>query len=204
MLEDIEILTKYVFDQFIPKNTALYSPLHTYRAYMGLKKVIDRINLVAEHYLALDFAEEYLQNSSFGTPADKWRYFFNKDLDSLNRSVKDYLQILYYIAPKNKTSMTESYLDNKYSAKWFEAFVRDQYSVGYVSPCNFSLKAVALKTTVGEEEYHIEKHFKIDLTTYEQRITLQNILRERKLELEKQLSLLKKYILSNYTLNDIL
>ena len=56
---------------------------------------------MANHYLALDFSEPYLQDSSWGEPIDKWRKFFNKDLELLNKSIKKYLLNLSELFYKN-------------------------------------------------------------------------------------------------------
>lgn len=100
MLEDIQKITKILFDEFIRTNNEVKSTKNLYDIYRSLQKVIDNINLVSKHYLALNFTEEYLQNSSFRETSDKWRWAFNKDLEKLNDSVKSYLLDLYYLSIK--------------------------------------------------------------------------------------------------------
>jgi hypothetical protein len=48
----------------------MQAPRAIYNTYINLGKVLSDINLVGNHYLALDFFENYLQGSSIGTPAD--------------------------------------------------------------------------------------------------------------------------------------
>ena len=85
MLEDIKIVTTKVFDEFMDKK--LSSAKKVYLTYISMQSMIENIDLVANHYLALDFSKDFLQNSSWEEPADKWRYFFNEDLQTLNKSI---------------------------------------------------------------------------------------------------------------------
>lgn len=204
MLKDIVELTKFVFDKIVPQNLPTQSSIAIYDAYRALQKVIYGINLVAEHYLALDFTEGYLQNSSFGEPADKWRYFFNHDLEKLNESTRMYLTRLDDIALKTSDVFCNSCLSEIYDPKIFYDVVRDQYSVGLVSPCGFEMIVKTLNTKVDNRSYHIIVFEKVDLSTYEARVELQQQLREKKDSLDLELQKLKKYILNNYTLMDLM
>lgn len=205
MLKDIEKLTRFVCDQFIPKNEPIDSGLHLYRAYMALKEVIEHINLVSEHYLALDFTKEYLQNSSHGKPSDKWRYVLNEDLNTLNDSVKNYLQLLNTIAPQNINGLLRSYLSEKYKSLAYYGVVRDEYSVGYIDAAGFTLRMTQLNTkATTSDSIYITQDTSIDLSTYEQRLELQELLRTRKQTLQIYLEEIKQYIIKNYTLEDLL
>ena len=95
MLKDMLFLTKKVFDEALIKEENLPVPKKVYDVYRNLEEVISDVKLVANHYLALDFSEGYLQDSSWGQPVDKWRKFFNMDLEELNESVKTYLFWIY-------------------------------------------------------------------------------------------------------------
>jgi len=88
MLQDIVFITKKVFDEFINKELA--NARMAYFTYVKLEEVIYGINLVANHYLALDFEKDFLESSS-KKPADKWRWVLNKDLESLNKAIKEYI-----------------------------------------------------------------------------------------------------------------
>ena len=136
MIKDILFLTKKVFDEALIKEENLPNPKKVYDVYRNLKDVISDVNLVANHYLALDFSEPYLQGSSWGEPIDKWRKFFNEDLEQLNESVKKYLHNLSHLG--HGDFGFETYVNTIYSAKIYYAFVRDRYSVGFVEPkCSF-------------------------------------------------------------------
>ena len=203
MLKDILFLTKKVFDEALIKEENLPNPKKVYDIYRNLKDVISDLNLVANHYLALDFSEPYLQGSSWGEPIDKWRKFFNEDLEQLNESVKKYLHNLSHLG--HGDFGFETYVNNIYSAKIYYAFVRDRYSVGFVEPkCSF-LHINNLKIELNKiESFYISEHKKIDLSTYEARVNLKDHLNIIKNDLETELKNLKKYIKDRYTLDDLL
>ena len=77
MLNDIVKITKKIFDEALVDDKTLTVPKAVYDVYRNLSYFISDANLVANHYLALDFTEGYLQNSSWGEPIDKWRMFLN-------------------------------------------------------------------------------------------------------------------------------
>ena len=203
MIKDILFLTKKVFDEALIKEENLPNPKKVYDVYRNLKDVISDVNLVANHYLSLDFNEPYLQVSSWGEPIDKWRKFFNEDLEQLNESVKTYLQNLAHLG--HGDFGFETYVNNIYSAKTYYAFVRDRYSVGFVEPkCSF-LHMNILKIEQNKiESFYISEHKKIDLSTFEARVNLKDHLNIIKNDLETELKNLKKYIKDRYTLDDLL
>lgn len=203
MLKDILFLTKKVFDEALIKEENLPNPKKVYDVYRNLKDVISDLNLVANHYLALDFSEPYLQGSSWGEPIDKWRKFFNEDLEQLNESVKKYLHNLSHLG--HGDFGFETYVNTIFNAKTYYAFVRDRYSVGFVEPkCSF-LHMNILKIEQNKiESFYISEHKKIDLSTYEARVNLKDHLNIIKNDLETELKNLKKYIKDRYTLDDLL
>jgi len=204
MLKDIVINTRKILNEFIPSNAKINSKRALYDLYRAMHVMIDDIELVSEHYLALDFTEEFLQNSSHGKPSDKWRRFFNEDLERLNKSTKKYLMKLNSIADANDHSMCGSYLSNIYSAKSLYGFVRDEYNVGFVKPCSFSLISEVLLVDIDPDSHHMCKFSKIDLSTYEQRVALRDLLREQRKILQSEHQKLKEYILKNTTLEELL
>jgi hypothetical protein len=206
MLKDVIKLTRYVFSNFIPTDTPVDSKLQLYRLYRALLEVVERTNLVAEHYLVRDFSEPALQNSSYGAPSDKWRKVLNGDLVKLTDSVKNYLQLLNTIAPFHEDSFsTRSYLAEKYSSLSYYGTVRDSYSVGYLDAASFTLKIAQLDSKhSNNDSSHILKYKKIELHTLEQREALQTDLREKKAELQEQLLSLKAYIKRHVSLEDLL
>lgn len=203
MIKDILFLTKKVFDEALIKEENLPNPKKVYDVYRNLKDVISDLNLVANHYLALDFSEPYLQGSSWGEPIDKWRKFFNEDLEQLNESVKKYLHNLSHLG--HGDFGFETYVNTIYSAKIYYAFIRDRYSVGFVEPkCSF-LHINNLKIELNKiESFYISEHKKIDLSTFEARVNLKDHLNIIKNDLETELKNLKKYIKDRYTLDDLL
>ena len=203
MLKDILFLTKKVFDEALIKEENLPNPKKVYDVYRNLKDVISDVNLVANHYLALDFNEYYLQSSSWGEPVDKWRKFFNMDLEQLNESIKKYLLNLAYM--RHGDYGFETYVNTIFNAKTYYAFVRDKYSVGFVELKGTFLHVNNLKIEQTKiESFYISEHKKIDLSTYEARVNLKDHLNIIKNDLETELKNLKKYIKDRYTLDDLL
>ena len=203
MLKDVLFITKKVFDEALIKEENLPVAKKVYDVYRNLQEVISDVKLVANHYLALDFSEPYLQSSSWGEPVDKWRKFFNMDLEELNESVKTYLLNLAHL--RHGDFGFETYVNTIYSAKTYYAFVSDKYSVGFVEPkCTFlhvnNLKIEQTKI----ESFYIYEHKKIDLSTFEDRVSLKDELNEINTQLQEELKKLKQYIKDRYSLDDLI
>ncbi len=203
MLKDVLFITKKVFDEALIKEENLPVAKKVYDVYRNLKDVVSDLNLVANHYLALDFTEGYLQGSSWGEPIDKWRKFFNMDLEELNKSVKGYLHNLSHLS--HGDFGFETYVNTIYSAKTYYAFIRDRYNVGFIEPkCSF-LHMNILKIDQNKiESFYISEHKKIDLSTYEARVNLKDDLNNIRIKLEAELGKLKQYIQNRYVLKDLL
>lgn len=201
ILKDIQKLTTTVFNRFINNDKKLNSSKNIYDTYRKLEVMIDNINLVANHYLALDFKEEFLQNSSFGEAEDKWRYFFNEDLEKLNISIKKYIFKLYYIGFEDQRG---TFITELYSIKSFYALIRDEYNIGFVEPCSCILIQTTLNTKFDRERFHNKKFNKIDLTTFEQRKQLQKELQMQSKFFIEKLEELRQYIFDRYTIEDLL
>lgn len=203
MLKDVIFLTKTVFDQALIKKQNLYNPKNVYDTFRNLQDVVSDVNLVAVHYLALDFTESFLQNSSFGEPCDKWRYFLNKDLEKLNISLKEYLHKLSHIT--HDDFGFETYVFNIYKGKRFYGFIRDNYKIGFIEPKSYSLEFCCLKTNLDtNDSYYISENKKIDLSTFEDRVNLKNELLNISSELKEELNKLKNYIKARYSLDELL
>lgn len=203
MLKDVLFITKEVFSKALSKKKNLRNPKRVYDVFRSFQKVISDVNLVANHYLALDFTEHYLQNSSFGEPAEKWRYVLNKDLEELNGTVKDYLQNLSYLS--HDDSSFETYVNEIFNAKVYYAFVRDKYNVGFVEQKGKLLHLNILETDKKDmESFYIGKYKKIDLSTFEAKVALQKELNDINIELKIELEKLKQYIKKRYSLDDLL
>ena len=203
MLKDVLFITKEVFSKALSKKKNLRNPKRVYDVFRSFQEVISDVDLVANHYLALDFTEYYLQNSSFGEPVGKWRYVLNKDLEELNGTVKEYLQNLSYLS--HDDSSFETYVNEIFNAKVYYAFVRDNYNVGFVEQKGNLLHLHILKTDKMDiESFYIGKHKKIDLSTFEAKVALQKELNDINVELKIELEKLKQYIKNRYSLDDLL
>jgi len=203
MLRDITTLTNKVFGKFLHSKKKLASTKNLYDTYRALEMVVDSVNLVAKHYLALDFTEEFLQNSSYGKPEDKWRRFINKDLEILNKALKNYLFKLGNLRFEDSYNFSSTFLYEKYNAKTFYDFIKNDYSIGFIEPCSTILIQTLLEDVEDNKNLHIKRFNKIDLSTYEQRVALQQELLFKKKELQNALDSLKEYILKHITIYDL-
>ncbi|MDZ7817267.1 MAG: hypothetical protein U5K55_01075 [Aliarcobacter sp.] len=207
MLVDIVAISKNIYSEIIEKDVTLENPNKLYDSYRSLKQVIESSNLVANHYLALSFKEDCLQNSSIGSAIDKWKYFLNKDLNQLNEAIKKYLLTIYeivIISDKNPTFGEESILENYFNSKIYYDFVRREYSCGYVNSENLTLCMNLLVTLYDNQSYNILNKKEIDLSTYENRKDLKEHLHTQIKELEHLETKLKIYIQTKFTITDLL
>jgi hypothetical protein len=202
MLEDIIFITKKVFDDALKKEENLENPKRVYSTYRCLEEVVSDINLVANHYLVHDFNEANLQNSSFGKPSDKWRFFLNQDLEKLNDSLKEYLLNLSYLSHED---MSESYINKIYNAKSLYGFIMEEYSIGFIEQNSKQLHTNALKIDLDDSDsIYLNEYNKIDVSTYELKVELKTKLIDSNKILIDEFKKLKKYILDRYTVEDLL
>ncbi|MCI4400066.1 MAG: hypothetical protein JHC37_05830 [Campylobacteraceae bacterium] len=204
MLEDIVALTNYTIEDSLVAHKNDMDGAKVYSVYKKLANLISSAKITANHYLVLDFSEGYLQNSSFGAPADKWRYVFNKDLEELNKCAKKLLLKLRYLCYETDGNTYDSFLFRYYNHKTYYGYVRDQYSVGFLQPCGFIMNYCILDTDFKKEESeYIGRYGKLDLTEFCDREALKANILQNCNELEKQLSLIKVFLVQNFTIEDL-
>lgn len=201
MLKDIVEITQETFFEAFDSNKELSSPKIVYDVYRKLVNTVSYVNLVANHYLALIFSAENLQNSSFGEPVDKWRHFFNDDMKKLNEAIKEYLHILSHISFEEEN---ESIVSKKYNPLSYYAFVRDQYNIGFVEPRGCMLHITSLNLKDKDNSRYLADHSKLDITTFESKKELQESLNKRNELLKIELGKIKTYIQTKYILDDLL
>ena len=201
MLKDILKVTNLIVDTIEKSEEKISSPIALYDMHRSLHAVINMISLVANHYLALNMTEEYLQNSSFGEPIDKWRYFLNKDLESLNISIKEYLHKTMHIGFEDAF---ESILSFKINQKSYYGFVQDEYNIGYIEPCSYILKVTYLDTSFDIENRYLAKYKNIELDTFEKRVELQKLFNNKNIKLKLAFNKLTTYIKTSFTLDELL
>ncbi len=201
MLKDIIKVTNFIVDSIEQSDEIVSSKIPLYDLHRKLYAVIDHIGLVANHYLALSMDEEFLQNSSFGKPMDKWRYVLNGDLQTLNKSIKKYLLQAMYIGFEDAF---ESLLSSKINQLSYYAFVRDDYNIGYIEPCSSLMRVTYLDTSFKVDNRYLAKYKKIELDTFEKRVEVKELLNNKNMELKSALYRLNTYIAKNFLLDDLL
>ena len=201
MLKDARVITQYMLNEFIPDNKPLSSPKVCHLIYRKLSYLIDTANLVSEHYLVVDFGDEFLDNISYESAVHRWRELFNSDLEQLNNAIKAYLQALMKLSLKGDSSL----LNKKYNLMYLSLFIEKQYNLGCVDPCDFLLLSTVLNTKINNNQtFLIQDSDMINLETYQSKVTLQKELREEQKLLIQEYERLKSYILKNYTLEALL
>jgi len=205
MIQNITKISERVFDYFLSQHKKICSPKNLYLIYFYLNKVIEDSELVAHHYLALRFDEEFLQNSSLGIPQDKWRYFLNKDLERLNNTAKKYLLMLTGLSFDNDT-LQETFIYDFYNCKGYCDFVKRRYDIGSIPPSSLYLLQNVLNTDFKDKSayYYIEKRNKIDLSSYENRVKLKEEILKEVEKLEDLRDKTSKYIRKKFTIDDLL
>lgn len=207
MLVDIVHISKKIYSEVIDKNLKIGNPIKFYDSYRNLKQVIESSTLVANHYLALNFEEKFLQDSSIGNATDKWKYFLNKDLTQLTEALKQYLLSLYEITVINDEDLSfgeDNLLEKYFNAKSFYNLVNREYSCGHVSSENLTLCMNVLVTQYDNQSYNILNQKDIDLSTYEKRKDLKKQIHTQIEEFENLRTQLKQYIQKNFTITDLL
>lgn len=209
MLKDVLFLTKNIFDEALPKKKNFYNPKSAYDVHRSLQELINKINSIANHYIALDFTEPYLQNSSCEEPSDKWREVLNRDLKGLNEYVKNYLIKLSHLSYSTFESGTyaslELYIDKIYHSKLYCVYVEKAYNIGYLEPNSYFLKINCLnRNPKHSRKIDIYEQKEIDLSTFESRDNLKNELIKINEEFKIELQKLEAYIFERYTMKDLL
>jgi len=192
MLTDITKLTQHLFNQGFQNQRVL----SLYKIFDNLYEMINSIHLVANHYLALRFDEDFLvETTNFTSGIEKWRYFLNEDLKILQKSMRKYLISLQ--ALKESESYPKVYrifkptkythLINLYEMKVedFELQFRQiDINLDYETNRD-TIKSISLKTFKDREKlkYHLFSQMKL---------------------LEDEMDKLRNFISDNFTIDDIL
>jgi len=216
MITDIIKTTKYITERLINSKLRVSSPMYVYDSYRLLREVINNLNCLAVHYIAKRFDHENLQNSGFGKPENKWRFFVNKDLDRLNESVTKYFLSLTGIGVEDQFNEQDEgglFFEDMKVYKTYCAMITSHYSVGHIENDSTTIKTVQFiilddrKENIPIEEF-LKFNFKLykefELDTYKKRVDFSNLLFSRKDELIDELFKLNKYITENFTLEDLL
>lgn len=201
MHKDVIYLTNLIFQK---KN--LYTTDNAkalYDCFRTLQKLIASLDTFSEHYLSLSFEEDFLKNSSFGSPENKWRFFINKDLSDLTISTKDYLSSIRWLRVKANNRPNKSFVDKIYNPKGSYSFIRDSYCMGEVGS-DLILRGKALAYGDIKQYEEMERIIVIELKTYEQRLALQKYIRNNTAILNDTCNNLQNKIVSKFTIEDLL
>lgn len=201
MLQDIKNITKIVIEECILNNKKTQLSRDVYDLYRALE--IATSSIPVNNCIAIDF-ENFTEETSHGTQADKWRWKLNKSLLQLNTNIKLYLHILAKVSLQNPSIDTNGLVCKLYKQKAFHSFVRDKYSVGFIEQDRFFIISDVLSiSNLSDDTFYKNECNKYDLTTYEQRVILEDELSKTQDILKVRLEKLKKYIYRNYTVENL-
>ena len=210
MIEDVLKFTNIVIDEIYQPYNKISSPIVLYKLHLNLYLIIYYIDLVANHYLALDFSEDFLQNSSYGKPEDKWRIVLNKDLEELNEAIKKYLFNIMAVSFENDISF---WWKKSVNLKYYCGAIDSKYNVGYIENNSFILKVTYLDSefekflkmhVLDSKRLYVTKQKEINLNTFEQRVALQKDLNSKNKKLKVFFQKLTDFIRKNFALEDML
>jgi len=206
MLDDIIYLTKTIFKKSIRDNMAQEIAVPLYEVHRHLQELINMYDLVANHYLALSLEEEFLQNSSFGSPMRKWQFVLNRDLEALNNNVKKLILSLNKLGHRDYSERFISYLHKYYDPKGLYGFIREEYYVGEIviisEECFLVSNTLKIPDKGCFEDFKLITH--INLSTHEQRLKLQSEILHQKDLIIQQRNQIRKYIIRKFTIEDLL
>lgn len=138
-------------------NHLVVSPLPAV-VYMMQMDVINHYRYALEHYFTLTLDEPFLQNSSIGTPYQKWAYFTNHDFEMLSFAIHNLLRYTSRLVHETEcVAMKESerYTEmkgrsNLYTSPICEVRFRNK-SIGISVHEDNQLSIVAIRTERGTE-----------------------------------------------------
>jgi len=192
MLTDITKLTQHLFNQGFQKQKVL----SLYKIFDNLYEMINSIYLVANHYLALRFDENFLvETTNFNSGIEKWRYFLNEDLKILQKSIRKHLISLQTL--KESESYPKIYRIFK-PLKY--VYLIDLYEIKVE---NFELKFKQIDINL-DYETNRDTIKSISLKTLEDREKLKYHLFSQMKLLEDEMDKLRNFISNNFTIDDIL
>jgi hypothetical protein len=115
--------------------------------YMMQVDVLNHYRYALTHYFTLTLTEPYLQNSSLGTPYQKWAFFVNKNFEMLSFAIHNLLR--YTSRLVHETQFPAPGRDNSESMRSFWA-----KSNAYTGPiCTIRYKDTPIGVRVRDDEY---------------------------------------------------
>lgn len=177
------------------------SPIATYDCYRALNRFNTRLKTLLVHYLPISLDVAYLQNSSFGTPFQKWRYFTNQDFKEATKAAKKFALSLEGLGYMKHGMLTPIAEEKIRSCKQYYGFFHTEYDGGIISEDGESIDLISFETVKDEIK---AKSISLDISTFEKRIDLvreSETIYQQFADLE---NLMRKLIMNCFTLEDLL
>ncbi len=113
--------------------------------YHLLGDVVNAARHALTHYLPLTLTEEYLQNSSLGTPYQKWARFTNEDFETLDQCIRRLLPAAWNWYYESSGEERRRSGTDKDAWNWFHQ-IKIQYASCVVDPIEPKLTVSALSS----------------------------------------------------------
>ncbi len=222
MFVGLDELFSYSVSFFEETNSKWPAPLVVYW-HMG--DAIHRAAHALQHYFCIDLREDYLQNSSIGTPYQKWAYFTNMDFEAFDQSIRrlsysiDQFYLLRFTEPE-AIGLTRSafpvHANPKSALNWFETVGAHYASLRINPDCPVvTLMSISLKDRllVGTTDFEREKTmrpppspFSTETVPIEDRSTLTRLQRDGEqalVELRRFHKVLGDFVMRNLRVSDL-
>jgi hypothetical protein len=200
LYEDIYDLAATIIHAYVSQDGET-SPIGTYDCYRALNRFNGTFKTLLVHYLPISLDAEYLQNSSFGTPLQKWRYFTNQDFEQTTQAAKSLALSLRELGYQDDEEFVSIVAKQIRSCKQYYGFFQTEYDGGIISEEGERINTLSFETS---DDTLGEKPITLDISTFEKKSILvresETIYRQF-VDLENQM---RQLIMKRFTIEDIL
>lgn len=221
MLEGLPTVFAYIVDMITAQRqkSSLAIAIH----YL-LEDVANAVDFATTHYLPLTLREPFLQNSSIGTPYQKWVKFTNEDFENVDRCLRRLIPAAWQWYDQTvDLSSHEEAAALKVAWGWLDCIFTEYVSVvinpdeptitlssinmkGWMDPLGQRFLNVWIDPSKDHPKQlpQVVTTFNLDIADRSQVTELQQTGRACLLELRKQISRLSLWLQDNYTMAELL
>lgn len=180
---------------------------HLYQIYLALETVISDCHTILNHYLTVPMEAHFLQNSSFGTPYDKWKVVLEKDFDRLDKSIVEFIRAiefwilatddehnLYFMVASPKNPLSSHFQDACCSGR-----IQSDVLMSISISTAFLMKAPKLPHRLNQDL----RTDRMEIDTLNKRLALKDKGKQNLKRIKQIKNQLSEHILENCTLNEM-
>ena len=204
MFQDIVTLSQATLINAIEDTTIRLDVKALYDTYRAMDHAIYAMHVLEAHYLAISLESDFLENSRYGTPFQKWYKFTEEDFDKVRIHLREFLTELVHVTyAKNQedeedtpTPVIEKYI----RAKYIYGYFTHHYESGKLSKDGQSV--VCNKLILENNEFYNEVFISID--SFAKRVALCEEIRASVKEMKQILQAIRSFILAHVSLEELL